>query len=234
MDMPSLPDQEMPVAMNSELETLKVQVAALTAEIAELRSKLPPEPPPLMLSDFKVYGHVRPELPKPDESWLPSWQECADLAKIVEKRYPELVTRSDGWVIMFRRAMLALGHIGRLPAPGTKYSESDFRNRCYDWLTDHHMPNDLDRDAFLAAVAAAGDIPFSCLKSNFRGDVPSLGLAQAGTGTAADKKAWRKVLATGKLIGEVGTASPPPGQSRWDNPRSSVTLVPELDRTKGY
>jgi hypothetical protein len=230
MDMPSLPDEEINLARNDEITALKKQVAALTGEIAALKALQPPPEKPLMLSDLKVVGHQRLAFDKPDESWLPTFQECANLALIVEKSYPYLVTRSDDWVIQFRRALLALGNCNRAPEPNNQ----EWGRWIGEWLEDHLIWGGVERGPFLTAIAASGDIPFSGFgeRDAFAGTLPKAGLAPRHRGSLPDKMAWKKVLAEKRLIAECGTVSPPPGQSRWDNPRSSVTLLPELDARK--
>jgi hypothetical protein len=218
---------------SDRLAALEFENSQLRNRIAALEARMPPEPKNLTLDDLTVIGG-RPSLPKPDESWLPSWQECATLAIIVEKKYPELVIRSDDWVVVFRRALLALSHIGRANEPNHRYAWSSFKNRCCEWLADRHLDNDLDYGPFLAAVAASGDIPFSgfAARDCLAGIQPSLGLAVAHeSGKEADLAAWKRVLSSGKLIGEAAAAQAVnryPG--RHDNPRSHVEMLPQYDR----
>jgi hypothetical protein len=86
----------------------------------------------------------------------------------------------------------------------------------------------ISRGPLLSAIAASG-IPFTGFadRDAFAGIMPAAGISRTGT---PDRSGWKKVLAEKRLIGEVGTASPAPGQSRWDNPRSRVELLPQYDR----
>jgi len=218
------------MAKNTELETLRSQVVALTADVAALKAKQPPEPKNLTLDDLKVYGHQRAKLPPPDESWLPSWQECADLALIVEKSYPYLVTRSDAWLVQFRRALLALGNTNRASEPNNQ----EWGRWIGEWLEDHLIWDGVGRGPFLAAIAASGDIVFSGFgeRDALQGIVPKAGLAQRYNGTSPDKMAWKKVLSEKRLTGEAAAAAEGVNRfpGRHENPRSSVQMLPQYDR----
>jgi hypothetical protein len=234
MDMPPLPDEDINLAKQSdEITALKAQVAALASEVAALKALQPPPEKVMTLEDLKVVGHQRPNLPKPDESWLPSYQECANLAKIVEKSYPYLVTCSDEWIIQFRRALLALGNCNRAPEPNNR----EWGRWCAEWLEDRLIWGGVERGPFLSAICASGDIPFSGFdeKDALRGIMPMAGLAPRHSGTAPDRSAWKKVLAEKRLVAEAMSTQVNQGRpDRWDNPRSRVELLPEIDRTKGF
>lgn len=217
------------MARNDEITALKKQVAALTAEVDALKAAAPPPEKVMTVDDLKVYGHQRPNLSPPDDSWLPSWQECADLAMIVEKRYPDLVERNDTWVRQFRLALLALGNCNRAAEPNTR----EWGRWIGTWLEDHLHFDPIPRGPFMAAIAASGDIPFSGFdeKDALRGILPAAGLAPRHSGSPPDKSAWRKVLSEKRLTGEAAAAAQVnryPG--RLDNPRSTVVPMPQYDR----
>jgi hypothetical protein len=212
-----------------KIAQLEAQIVSLSADVAALKALQPPPEKLLTEADMVHYGHKRPNLSIPDESWLPSFQECANLALVVEKRFPYLVTRSDDWIIQFRRALLALGNCNRAPEPNNR----EWGQWIGEWLEDRLIWGGVERGPFLAAIAASGDIKFSGFgeKDALRGIMPMAGLAPRHSGTAPDRSAWRKVLETGRLTGEAASQQVNQGRpDRWDNPRSHVELLPQYDR----
>jgi len=231
MDMPPLPDEESVLTKQTDrLATLEFENAQLKMRIAALEARLPQPEKPLAMADLKVVGYQRPTLSLPEADWMPSQDELKSLARIVHKTYPDLVDFNQDWLRQFRIGMLALGHFGRTPEPNRK----SWGVWIGEWLTDHRHFDGLGRGPLMSAIAASG-ICFTGFAENYplRGVLPAAAISRPNTGSPPDRSGWKRVLAENRLVGEVGTASPAPGQSRWDNPRAHVELLPEIDRLKG-
>jgi len=214
---------------SDKIAALEFQNEQLRNRIAALEARVPPEPKPLMLEDLKVVGHRRPDLPKPNEDWMPSDSELKQLGRLVHQRFPYLVDFNQNWLRQFRLAFLALGYFCRTERP----NKDSWGSWVGQWLEDRRFGSDgIGRGPFLAAVAASGDIPFSGFdeRDALRGILPMAGIAAHG-GVAADRSAWKRVLSSGKLTGENAAAQVNQGRpDRWDNPRSRVELLPQYDR----
>jgi len=228
MDLPSIDMENALTKQLDRLAALEAENAQLKTRIAALEALQPPEPKLLTEADMKIYGRKRPTLSLPEADWLPSWQQCANLANIVAIHYPGLVIRSDAWVMQFRLGMLALGHFGRTLQPNRR----DWGSWIGTWLEDHRHFDGLERGPFLAAIAASG-IPFTGFADAdpIRGVLPAAGIAAQNTGIPPDRSAWKRVLSENRLIGETAAQQVTQGRpSRWDNPRSRVELQPQYDR----
>ena len=130
------------------------------------------------------------------------------------------------WLRDFRMGLLAANHFCRTAQP----NRGSFGSWIGRWLEDRRHSDGLARGPLLAAVCGAGDVKFCGFADadGLRGVLPMAGLAEHA-GIAADRSAWRKILAAGRLLGE-SEASLPPKYDRWKNPRSHVELLPQYDR----
>jgi hypothetical protein len=225
-------DEEIELAKNTELETLKAQVATLAAEVADLRSKQPPPEKLLTEADMIHYGHQRPTLSLPKVDWMPSRDELKALAEVIYRSYPYLVTPTGAWLDQFRVCLLAVNHLGRTEKPNQEGGR-----HIGEWLTNHRYFGEIDRGPLMSAICAAGDIKFSGYgeRDMLAGTYPMSGIAAPNTGSPPDRSAWRQVLAEKRLTGETMAAQIMDGKpDRWDNPRSHTELLPHIDATKGY
>jgi len=216
------------VARNDEITALKKQVAALTAEVAELKALQPPPEKPLLMSDLKVVGYQRPTLSLPEADWMPSRNELKDLGRIVHAKYPYLIEWTSAWLDQFHVCLLAVNHLGRTPKP-----QRDYGVAIGDWLTAHRYFGEVDRGPLMSAVAVAGDVQFFGFdeRAMLSGTFPMAGIATRDRGSPPDRSAWKKVLSEKRLTGESAAAQAVnryPG--RLDNPRSHVELLPQYDR----
>jgi len=214
---------------SDRLALLTFENEQLKARVAALEARLPPEPPPLMMSDLKVYGHQRPTLSLPKVEWMPSRSELKDLARIVYARFPYLIELTTEWLEQFRVTLLALYHFGRTEKP----NRNSHGLWVGEWLTNHRHFDAIERGPFLAAIAASGDIVFSGFEENaaLQGIMPMAGIARPNCGSPPDRTAWKKVLAEKRLTGETAAAQVTQGRpDRWENPRSRVELLPQYDR----
>ncbi|MGA3342348.1 MAG: hypothetical protein ABSD11_17460 [Methylocella sp.] len=216
---------------SEQLAKLTFENEQLKARIAALEARVPPEPPPLMMSDLKVVGYQRPTLSLPEAAWMPNRDELKNLGRIVHAKYPYLIEWTSEWLDQFHVCLLAVNHLGRTPKPNRDYGVP-----IGDWLTNHRYFGEIDRGPLMSAIAASGDVMFSGFgeRDMLSGTFPMAGIAGRDRGTPPVRSAWKKVLAEGRLIGESAGAQANQDRpfDRWDNPKATVTLLPEYDRSR--
>jgi hypothetical protein len=191
------------------MPTDRQRIAALEAEVAELRAaKSPPTRKPIEEEGARVLmGPGALGLPT---LTFPKAEEYSRLREIVEKSFPHLgfVARSQRFADMdedehvsgFRTAFAYLATLERLETlPRADRYASWWIGCAEEWARSVGMRTGIPLRSFTAAVAAHGDILFSGLDNN-----ATFGVRQGGGDRGRRYgDAWRDVLRTGKLLAPV-------------------------------
>jgi len=192
--------------MSDEITELRSRIAALEQGLAELRRPMPASvaAPPRETEPQGVRIYHPADIPSFE---LPNDQQLRRLADIVTAKFPRLGpdTSNARWRDMnveeFHRGFCAsfrrIASLNRTDEFDTRRGIRYFADEAEDWLRAQGRPTDIRWPCYLAAVIAAGDIPFSI-------EGPHVGLRLDGLGRSP-LPAWRAVL-----DGRMRAPSPPP------------------------
>jgi hypothetical protein len=196
-------------SIDQKNEELKAQLAEQDARIAALEKQLAPKPTPAP----RAPEGVQVRYPAPVSSFvMPTPEELRALYRIAVAANPYGAPKGDwsekGWSDSdltekfqkeFRAAFLVVNSMKRLNEPNHKRFAYDIVFDCERWLKAYGVHAEIGR-CFHLAVLASGDIPYQNQNGSI-GAVLEYGLASKeheGGRIATD--AWRRVLATGKVL----------------------------------
>jgi hypothetical protein len=118
----------------------------------------------------------------------------------IDRDDPDRLLR--GFAACFRR----VHNLGRSPTPNPKYAVSWWVDEAKTWLRSRGaIAGDVSGVAYIAAVLAAGDIPW-VEHDLYRGQLFEAGLLPYGGRPASD--AWKNVLTTGAVLSSTRPARP--------------------------
>jgi hypothetical protein len=201
-------------ALEAELAREKAKNTAFEVRLSALeapkRSPVRPEPP--------IEG-TRVSYPAPQSNFvIPSNAELLKLMDVVLSKYPEFFPKhveEAEYGRQFSAAFKAFGHFRRTDVPNKKYYPQHWLDEAETLLKSWGDHTDI-RPAFMGAIIAHFDIPFSDWKSD--GVVLELGLDMYAGRAATDK--WRRVLA-----GEVPRPVASPASRNYPTPQFRVTAA---------
>src|SRR5262252_1074898 len=181
--------------MSEQIAELELRVATLENQV---RSLLESTTPPRVATQPAPEPQVRIFHPADiTRIELPNEAQLHQLAKIVTTRYPQLGPDTSGhprwhdmniaeWDSGFRAAFRRVACLNRTDEFNVKRDIRYFADEAMDYLRAQGMPTDIRWPCYLAAVIAAGDVPFSI-------EGPYVGLRFDGIGRPATA-AWRDIL----------------------------------------
>jgi hypothetical protein len=201
------------------LAELKAEAARLNARIAELEginNRVMPPPP---RDEGVRILHVLNER----TDGMPDLRQTEKLFSIVKPLSPWRQALHDKFdehrpFRAFSSCFRWLANVPRTDRPNGRVALSYWNDTCRTWLRARNsVASDLDLNAMILAVFAAGDIAY-CPANAQLGTVWELGIVEYG-GRPADATAWRRVLAEG-----AAAILPPSSPARRMPPLSPVRI----------
>jgi hypothetical protein len=188
--------------MTDRLSELEAKAAAITAEIAALKSgKSAPLP---QVKDDEGARVI--ELLHERTADMPNLEQLRKLYNIVRHKVPQVkVADDDAPFRGFCGAFRYVSNCGRVAAPNNKHSLGWWGDDMKFWLRARNaMTNDVTGASFIAAVMASGDVLFVPHDGNL-GNVWEFSLVPPGHGGKPATDAWRLVLG-GSVLGPSAPA----------------------------
>jgi hypothetical protein len=193
---------------NNEIAALRAENDQLRERLAVVEARTAPKLPPAQQP--AVEEGVRVSFPRTVSIQMPTVEEFKKLVRIVKAAHPSLVP-TFGIGDQSERQEFGNGFLGSFEIiSGLKRTTTLDKRDASHWARNATLFLDARGDrvdvsvaAFMAAVVAAGDIPYSI--GEYRSYV---GLTYDG-GAPASADAWRRVLETGAVRPSIVTSQPP-------------------------